>query len=353
MNQEQITKIETSIENLKQKKSRIYLIVQDTKGHAKASVTYIYNLGMALLNGGYNPIILHEKTDYQGVSSWLGEEYMEKLPHRAIEGQTLDVSPEDFIIVPELYGFVMSQITKLPCGKIVLCQAYDHMLETLQPGQSWNQLGFFKCITTSETQKEFIETIMRGISFDILKPFISNNFKKQKQLPKPIIAVHSREQRDSVNMIKQFYLKYPQYRWITFRDMRGLSEKDFANVFQECFLSVWIDETSSYGTFPLESMKCNVPVIGLAPNIVPEWMKEDNGVWVNNKTQILDNVATFLQNWLEDNLSDKLYEEMVKSVENLPTKESFEETAINLFQGYINSRLESFEEQISKLETVE
>ena len=59
MNQEQITKLEKSIENLKNKKSKIYLLAQDTKGNAKASISYIYNLGIALLDNGYNPIILH------------------------------------------------------------------------------------------------------------------------------------------------------------------------------------------------------------------------------------------------------------------------------------------------------
>ena len=57
----------------------------------------------------------------------------------------------------------MDQITKLPCGKVVLCQAYDHIFETLQPGQTWSQLGFHKCITTSEKQKEYVGSAMRNI----------------------------------------------------------------------------------------------------------------------------------------------------------------------------------------------
>jgi len=353
MNQEQISKVEKSIENLKSKKSRIYLIVQDTKGNAKASISYIYNLAMTLVNSGYNAIILHEKPDYTSVEGWLGKEYMEKIPHKSIEGQNLEVSPEDFIIIPELYGFVMSQLSKLPCGKIVLCQAYDHMLETLQPGQTWSQLGFLKCITTSEFQKEYIENIMRGISFDILKPFISDNFEKQTLPPKPVIAIHSRDQRDSINIIKAFYIKFPQYRWITFRDMRGLSEKDFASTLKDCFLSVWVDETSGFGTYPLESMKVGVPVLGLVPNLLPSWMNENNGLWVNNKNQIVDFIADFLQNWLEDNVKPELHEEMLKTVENLSTKEEFEKVTIELFEGYINTRLTSFEEQLSKFETTE
>jgi hypothetical protein len=352
MNQEQISKLEKSVENMKDKKSRIYLITQDTKGNAKASVAYIYRLALSLLNEGYNPIMLHETPDYTGVSGWLGDEYM-KLPHKSIEGQNLEISPEDLIVIPELYGFVMSQITNLPCGKIVLCQAYDHILETLQPGQSWSDLGFLKCITTSSKQKEQIESLMRNVSFDILTPYISEEFKPQTLPSKPIISVHSREPRDTANLIKSFYVKFPQYRWITFRDMRGLTEKEFAKGLESSCLSVWIDETSGYGTFPLESMKSGVPVLGLVPNLIPEWMTEDNGLWVNNKIQMVDFVADYLQNWLEDNVNENLYIEMKKTVESLPTKESFETESVSLFEKYLNTRRESFEEQLSKLQTIE
>ena len=353
MNQEQIPKIEQSIKNLRDKTSKIYFLVQDTKGNAKASISYIYKLALTLKNAGFNTIILHEKPDYAGVAMWLGSEYMDNLPHKSIEGQNLEVSPEDFIVVPELYGFVMSQLTKLPCGKIVLCQAYDHLLETLQPGISWPQLGFHKCITTSEFQKEHLENLMRGVSYDVLTPYISEHFQKQESPAKPIIAIHSREQRDAVNVIKSFYLKFPQYRWITFRDMRSLPEKDFANALKDAFLSVWIDETSGYGTFPLESMKVGVPVMGCVPNLLPHWMNEHNGMWLNNKNQIPDFIADFLQNWLEDNVNPDLSTEMLKTVENLPTKENFEKKGIELFEEYIEFRAKSFEEQLNKLTTNE
>jgi hypothetical protein len=352
MNQEQISKIELSLNNMKEKKSRLYFFVQDTKGNAKASVAYIYDLALTLKKQGYNAIILHEKPDYVGVSGWLGQEYMDQLPHKSIDGQSLEVAPEDFVVIPELFGFVMGQLTKLPCGKIVLCQAYDHMLETLQPGQTWPSLGFYKCITTSQQQKEHLENIMRGVSFDILKPVVSDKFQKSNLPAKPIIAIHSRDQRDSINVIKTFYLKFPQYRWITFRDMRGLSQSEFAKSLKECFLSVWIDETSSYGTFPLESMKSNVPVLGLVPNLIPEWMNENNGIWLNNKNQISDFIADFIQNWLEDNIKEELKDEMLKVVENLSTKQEFEKVSLELFETYLKTRMDSFEDQLNKLKSI-
>ena len=352
MEQNKILKLEKSIENLKSKQSRIYLFVQDTKGNPKAAIRYIYDMGMALKKGGYNPIILHEKPDYAGVSEWLGEEYM-TLPHNPIEGKNLEISPEDFIIIPEIFGFIMEQVKDLPCAKIVLCQAYDHMMETLQPGFGWGNYGFYKCITTSEFQKDYISTVMRNVSIDILPPVISDKFGKSKFPQKPIVAVHSRDQRKTLNFIKTFYLRFPQYRWITFRDLRGLSEDDFSTFLKDCFLSVWIDETSGYGTFPLESMKCGVPVIGKVPSLFPHWMNEDNGLWLGEETKLCDFTADFIQNWLEDNIKPELYDKMDETVSTLISKEEFETNINNLFSDYITSRETSFVEQLNKLKTEE
>jgi hypothetical protein len=342
-------KVKQSIQILRDKKARIYFLVQDTKGNAKASIKLIYQMAKILLDNGYNPIILHEKADYAGVIAWLEEEYME-IPHKAIEGQNLEISPEDFIIVPELFGYVMEQIKNLPCAKIVLAQAYSQIVETLQPGQNWFQYGFLKCITTSQIQQEYIEKVMRQASFDIVKPLISSEFSPKKLPAMPIIGVHTREQSDTINLIKTFYLKFPQYRWFTFRDLRGLSEKEFANSLRECFVSVWIDDKSGFGTFPLESMASNVPVIGKVPNIKPEWMNDDNGIWINDETLLCDVVADFIQNWLEDNITPELYDSMKHTVENYTNKQEFESKIISLFENYLTLRADSFEQQISKTE---
>jgi hypothetical protein len=353
MNEEQISKLEKSIQNMKDKTARIYFLVQDTKGNAKASVRYVYQVAMTLKNNGFNSIILHEKPDYFGVESWLGNEYMENLPHKPIEGTNLEVSPEDLIIIPEIYGFVMDQITKLPCGKVVLCQAYDHIFETLNPGDTWTRLGFYKCITTSEKQKEMIESLMRGVSVDVLSPVISDCFEEQSLPPKTIVTVHTRDHRETVNLIKAFYARFPQYRWITFRDMRGLSEVEFANAMKESFCSVWMDSTSGFGTYPLESFKMGIPVIGLVPNLVPEWMNEDNGIWINNPNMMIDVIADFIQNWLEDNISPVIFEGMKKTISEYTDKNKFELNVVTLFDNMFKTRLSSFEDQLSKFETIE
>jgi hypothetical protein len=305
-------------------------------------------MALTLRKNNFNAIIMQETNDYKGVAEWLGEEYME-IPHQSIEGQNLPISPEDFIIIPEIYAHVMEQIKNFPCGKIVLCQAYDYMLETLPPGVTWAQYGFIKCITTSEFQKEYIDKVMRNVSIDILEPRIPNEFSKKDKPSKPIIAIHTREPRDTAKIIKTFYLKYPQFRWITFRDMRGITQKDFAGFLKESFLSVWVVSESGFGTFPIESMISGTPVIGKVPYLKPDWMTENNGVWTNNVNEIVDIVSTFTQNWLEDNISEELYVEMSEVGKKYQDNEKFELSIVELFNSYFDTRLESFNLQLEKI----
>jgi hypothetical protein len=99
-------------------------------------------------------------------------------------------------------------------------------------------------------------------------------------------------------------------------------------------------------------MKMGIPVLGLVPDIVPSWMNEDNGLWLNNKTLIVDVLSDFIQNWLEDNLNPELFDRMNMTVESLPTKEAFEENVISLFKNLFEKRIQSFEDQLSKFETI-
>ena len=348
MDQNTIEKIEKSIGNLTNFQSKIFFLVQDTKGNGKGSIRHIYQMAKTLKDNGMNPVILHESNNYTGVGNWLGEEYME-LEHVSIEGQNLQISPDDFVVVPELYGHVLEQLKDLPCGKIVLAQAYDYMFETLQPGTTWAQYGFMKCITTTEQQVEQIKGYMKNVTFDVIEPLIPSSFTAKPKPSKPIISIHTRDQRDTMKIIKGFYLKYPQYRWITFRDMRGLTQEEFSEYLQDSFVSVWVDDISGFGTFPLESMASRTPVIGKVPNMKPTWMNEKNGIWTYELNSMVDIIAEFTQNWLEDNISEQLYDECLLTAQEYKNEDRFNLMVISNFQKYMGIRKEMFEAQIDKL----
>jgi hypothetical protein len=48
-----------------------------------------------------------------------------------------------------------------------------------------------------------------------------------------------------------------------------------------------------------------------------------------------------------------LYDKIKTTVDSLPTSNDFETNAVSLFDEYFKTRLDSFEEQISKLQTIE
>ena len=87
--------------------------------------------------------------------------------------------------------------------------------------------------------------------------------------------------------------------------------------------------------------------------IIFPFKKSCQRIWINNQNILVDVIADFIQNWLEDNISPELFTEMEKTAENLPTEEQFEKNVVGTFEKMISTRLISFTEQLNKLETIE
>jgi hypothetical protein len=100
-------------------------------------------------------------------------------------------------------------------------------------------------------------------------------------------------------------------------------------------------------------MISNTPVIGVVPNLKPDWMNENNGIWTYSFNEIIDILANFAQNWLEDNINEDLYTKMSETGEKYQNKESFDNKIESLFVDYFNVRKEMFSQQLEKLKITE
>ena len=116
-----------------------------------------------------------------------------------------------------------------------------------------------------------------------------------------------------------------------------MSRYKFAEQLSESFVSVWVDDVSGFGTFPIESMKCGVPVIGKVPNMVPEWMNDRNGMWTNNINNIVDILGNYVQAWLEDLEPKEMYDEMDTTHVNYTEKNQK-----NLIEEYFDSLVKKY-----------
>jgi len=360
---EKINEINATINAIDNKEFKMYFFTLDTKGNPTAGIANIYEHVKVLRELGYDANILHEKDDYHGVSEWLGETYAE-LPHVSIEKQDLNISTKDFIVIPEIFANVMEQIKGFPCKKIVLSQAYNYVLDLLPIGKRWGDFGFFDIITTSNKQATYLNGLFPNLKTHVVPVSIPKYFKPTKLLKEPTVAIVCREQTDAVKIVKAFYLQNPTYKWVTFKELRGLPRESFAEELSKSCLSVWVDEVSGYGTFPLESMECDTPCIGKIPNLIPEWMEDseskdegltikNNGIWTNNYLNIPELIATYMKVWLEDSVPTDL-SEAITETKGKHTAEMQYEKIKEVYSTIFENRKNEFETMLkSETEKIE
>jgi len=367
---EQIKNLEGAIEKLNTKDFGIYFFVIDTKGNPTAGVANIYEHVKVLRKLGFNAQILHDKNDYKlkgdaegmGVEDWLGEEYS-NLPHISIESQKLQVGPADFVVIPEAFASIMKQTTNFPCKRIVFLQSYEYIFEMLEIGENWPAFGITDVITTNQNLKDYVNNVFRNLMTEIIPVGIPSFFTENEKPKVPTVAISARDKREVLKLVKIFFQKYPHYQFVTFRDMSGLNREDFATELSKSFLGVWIDELAGFGTFPLECMKTNTPVVGKIPRMVPEWMGKvdqngnlilnENGIWTANLNSLPDLIATMVGLFMEDSLPNNIVEGMDKFKSLYTTDER--DTSIEEVYGRIFDRrkveLETLIQQTEKAET--
>lgn len=317
------------IAKLDNKDFGLYFFTIDSHGNALAAIANIYEHVKVLNELGYKATILHEQEEYHGVADWLGQEYAD-LPHTSIsvkkDGKVvpnLNVGGQDFIIIPEVFSKVMGEVKNLPAKKIAMVQAYDYILELIEPGISWAHLGVKDAICTTEKVGQYVKSLFPSTNTEVIPVSIPEYFKPSDKPRIPEVAIMARNQQEAAKIIKSFYLQYPMYKWVGIPEVRGLSREQAAERIGKSCLAVWVDDISGFGTFPLECFESGTPVIGKVPNLVPEWMEsvnEDgttiikgNGVWTNNILEIPELIAKYLQAWLEDNEPQEIIDNMAAS----------------------------------------
>jgi glycosyltransferase involved in cell wall biosynthesis len=286
---------------------------------ASGGVSVIFKQVNILKNSGFNSCIVYEpridnKSSYEESqkarkqinvfekfnTSWLGKEAENVELHILGEGEVkfndgtsvqakqLVINPEDFVIIPEGFPNVMEKFSQIACKKIVLAQSWYYILNAMQIGQKWQQFGIQDVMSISNGISEYIKAIMPGLNIKNCTQSIDKSlFKKYPLTEKyPKIAFMPGRSQDAViktyNVIKTFYSFYPQFRWVRFDELKGLSKEEFAERLGTSSICLYTDEIAGFGTMPLEAMACGTHVVGWTPLGGKEYMNADNGFWAAN-----------------------------------------------------------------------
>lgn len=369
-----VQRIENEIGKLKDKSFKVLFYVPDAKNNATGYVSYIYQMALTLQQLGYNVKMLYQldneytaeelkKLDldnqpidenrvFVGVTESLGEKYA-PLQHANIQNEELEVSPSDFLIIPEVYSSVMNQTKKLSCKRIVLTQNYNYLTDFIQVGVSWANFGITDTITSCLNQAELVNSVFPYVKTKVLTPYIPSYFYEGNEPKKLVVNIITKSQKDANKIIKPFYWKYPIYKWVSFRDLRSYPREMFADYLREGAITIWVDSDTQFGYAPLEAIKSGNIVIGKIPELIPEWMLSedktqllDNGIWFNDINSVHKIIADVVRTWMNDDIPTEITDAMKETAK----KYSFDEYKTNLdslMNSYIDERVKEFEEVIT------
>ena len=199
-----IENIQKEISRIDKKENKIYFFVIDTKGVPSGSLEYIYNLALMAKEEGYDVAMLHTEEEFEGVASWLGEEYA-SLPHYNVNKGEVGTSPSDLLFIPEIYSQVMNQTKNLPCKRVVILQNYDFVVEQMPYAAQWGDFGIMEGITNSDYQAAELNEVFPYVKLTKVTPYISKVFGSTIEPKKMIINVIAKDQSDIKKIVKPFY----------------------------------------------------------------------------------------------------------------------------------------------------
>ena len=358
-----LEKVRAEIEKIDKKENNVYFFVLDTKGIASGSLEYIYKLAMIAKNDGYNVSMLYqiEKGDeFVGVKDWLGEEYA-NLPHHNVASDEIEVTPSDIIFIPEIFANVMNQTKKLPCKRVAILQNYDYLLEQMPFAAQWGDFGILDCVCNTEYNSELIKDIFPYVRTTVVEPYIDKVFGQTIEPKKLIVNIVARDQSDINRVIKPFYWKYPTFKWVSFRDLRGFSKEGFAKALREAAITIWVDTDTSFGYSAIEAMKSGSIVIAKVPEKPLKWMDPDDEqslslrnccIWFDDFNSVQRQIATVVRSWITDNVPSEVEEE-AKKVTDMFSEKKTTDAFNDYLDKIIKTRRIELEALISKTEKEE
>ena len=352
-----VERIKSQLDKFEKKDFNIFFYVLDTKGNHSGSLEYLYTTAYALKEMGYNVTMLHSEDEFVGVGEWLGEKYNE-LKHSNIEKENVEIGTSDFLFIPEIFAkTVMPQTVELPCKRVLVVQNYNYLSEFMPIGMTPQDYGVYEVITTTNAQAEVIEKYFPGIKVNVVRPSIDPMFRDSELPRKLIVNVVARNQEDVRRIILPFYWMHPIYKFVSFRDLRGLTQEMFCESLREGMLTIICDENSNFMYSALESMRCGSITLVKTPHKFADWMVVGEGdektinqscLWFDDIDELPDMIAKIVRSWTLDAIGDWIYDEAHK-MDNTYTREDMKSDIENVYVGMFNRRADEMRDVLEKV----
>jgi hypothetical protein len=117
-------------------------------------------------------------------------------------------------------------------------------------------------------------------------------------------------------------------------------------------VSLWVDDESTFGTFPIESMKSGVTVVGKIPRLEPDWLG-DNGMWSYDTDKLVDILGSYVAAWVDGVELNEEAKEAIKTTISSYDNETIKNNIVSVFNSFKNTKIEAIKKGLEKLKQIE
>lgn len=373
-----IGKINAEIEKLESNNSTAYFFVLDSKGNPNGGIEYVYRMAKALQDRGQKVCMMYQEklvkqTDeegspvldaegknvmvdpFVGVRTWMGSDYSD-LPHVNSATEDIKLTPSDILFIPEIFASVMRDTRSFPCKRIAIVTNYDYLVESLPIGEQWANYGITDAVVPSASVAEQVKEIFPYVNTTVITPTVDEMYGENKpKLKNLVINIVAKNRDDIHKVVNPFYWRFPMFKWVIFKELKGMNFSQFASTLKEGSILLYIDDDTASGIVALEAMKAGSIVVGKLPKILPDWLfdKEkqefkNNGLWFDD----LKSAPTVLANAVRMSITDTVPAEMIESqnaVVAAYTEDKTGEAALELVTTIKNERLEELKRSLEQV----
>lgn len=301
-----IEKVEEIVSALENKETTLYFFTIDTKNAPNGEVKYVYDIAYNLHQLGYKVVMLHQEEEFVGPFEWLGERY-EVLEHKDVKDENVVVSASDFLFIPEVYSNVMGQTKTFPCRRIMIYYNPSYFIDYMPVGATLADLNINDVITTNDTLAKQLGEYFPNINVKVIRPSVRDFFSTSEEPKKLVVNLLTPTASEVNDIIKPFYWKYPFYKWVSFRDLKGIQQASLADTMRDGAISVWVDDNTTNGLTALEALKSGSLLVAKVPKTVPEWMKDGEElrkdiIWVDSYDMLHNVLSSLVRAWTKDEI---------------------------------------------------
>jgi predicted O-linked N-acetylglucosamine transferase (SPINDLY family) len=258
--------------------------------HAKESggVKLIYDQVRCLNRHGHRAVIVHRQDGF--VPTWLLPFFEQDSEGRLVDvpvvygaPSDIPVQPWDTALIPEGFPDIMTDqhLVASTCHRVVLCQNWFYVLNVLPVGVTWEHFGIRDCLSVSQTQTDYLRELMPELRYQQVVGHVSNEVFHPPDDPAVkrlrFAFIPSRDGGlKSDNVIKTFHALHPDLRHVEFVELSGMPVDVYAAVLRESAFYAHFDETSSWGTAPIEAFLSGCLVAGWDGVGGREYLSEEN-----------------------------------------------------------------------------